>query len=52
MKIKSGKILAWLYRYIEVLNELIAQQAEMREEKRILTAPEKSEVAWRQTHYH
>lgn len=31
-KIKSGKILAWLYRYIEVLNELIAQ-AEMREER-------------------
>jgi hypothetical protein len=31
--IKSGRILAWLYRYIEVLNELIAQ-AEMREERR------------------
>ena len=31
-EIKSGRILAWLYRYIEHLNELIAQ-AEMREER-------------------
>jgi len=31
-EIKSGKILAWLYRYIEILNDLIAR-AEMREER-------------------
>lgn len=31
-EIKSGKILAWLYRYIELLNELIAR-AEIREER-------------------
>jgi hypothetical protein len=31
-KIKSGKVLTWLYRYIEVLNELIAE-AETREER-------------------
>jgi hypothetical protein len=31
-QIKSGKTLAWLYRYIEHLNDLIAQ-AEMREER-------------------
>jgi hypothetical protein len=31
-EIKSGKILAWLYRYIEHLNDLIAQ-AEMKEER-------------------
>ncbi len=31
-KIMSGKVLAWLYRYIEVLNELIAD-AEMEEER-------------------
>jgi len=31
-EIKAGKILAWLYRYIEHLNDLIAR-AEMREER-------------------
>ena len=31
-EIKSGKILAWLYRYIEYLSDLIAQ-AEIREER-------------------
>lgn len=32
LEIKSGKILAWLYRYIEHLNDLIAR-AEIREER-------------------
>jgi hypothetical protein len=31
-EIESGKILAWLYRYIEYLNDLIVH-AEMREER-------------------
>jgi hypothetical protein len=31
-EVKSGKVVAWLYRYMEALNELIAR-AEIREER-------------------